>query len=108
MNSERVPSALSTSSVTNTMNARMFISMSPSRPASVAAFRTISTFRSTAAAVIESNVDASTAPDVIVPLIPMMSASRAANVSTRRPPPPISTGGGVCTGLGEPSYSLIW
>ena len=39
---------------------------------------------------------------------PTMSASRAARLSVRRPPPPINSGGwGFWTGLGWPSWSVI-
>jgi hypothetical protein len=45
-----------------------------------------------------------TTPACIDPLMPTMSASRAAIVSTRRPPPPIKIGGhGRWTGSGSPS-----
>ena len=81
----------------------MFISIVSARPAASAVSVTIRTFSSTASAVIDANVDWSMAPDVRVPLMPTMSASRAANFNMRGPPPPISSGGGVCTGLGRPS-----
>ncbi|NBY12521.1 MAG: hypothetical protein EBQ75_06340 [Actinobacteria bacterium] len=68
--------APSASSVTLTMNARMFISTWFSR--SPTAPRTMSTLASTASAVIVEIASGPTAPAVSVALMPMMSAWRAA------------------------------
>ena len=79
----------------------MFSSMSAKR--SPAASRTQATFSSTAAGAHVASAPGPTAPAVSVPLMPTMSASRAAMPSTRWPPPPIRIGGhGRCTGFGQP------
>ena len=80
------------SSVTLTKNARMFNSMSSMRsPGGVA--RRWRSRSATASCVIVASASGPIVPAVRVPLMPTMSASRAAIDSTRRPPPPISSGG---------------
>ena len=100
-NIDEMPSTVAARSfVTFTKNVRMFISMSLIRCAPAAA--TIATFSSTDSAVMVESASGPTTPAVNVPLIPMMSASRAAYDNTRFPPPPIRSGGRACTGFGWP------
>ena len=73
------------------MKARMLISMSSMR--SPAAARTIGDLRRRPpSAVIVAIASGPTTPAASVPLMPTMSASRAAIDSTRLPPPPIRIG----------------
>ena len=85
--------------MTLTKKARMFSSMSSMR--SPAASRTTASFSTTASRVIVAMASGPMTPAARLPLMPTMSASRAAIDSTRGPPPPMRIGGcGRCTGLG--------